>query len=122
MNIEKINDKTIQISVIIPAYNVEQYIQECLDSVISQENIKLEIICINDGSTDSTGAIIEKYVDHFSNIILYSQNNKGLSASRNKGIELASGRYIYFLDGDDKLAEENVLNKIVDCMDGYNLE
>lgn len=122
MNIAKKNDETIQISVIIPAYNVEQYIQECLDSVISQDNIKTEIICINDGSTDSTESILEKYAEHFSNVILYSQNNKGLSASRNKGIELASGRYVYFLDGDDILAEEGVLKKIVDCMDDYSLD
>ena len=122
MSIEKNNYKTIQISVVIPAYNIEKYIQECLDSVVSQENNNFEIICINDGSTDSTSSIIEKYVERYSNVFLYSQINKGLSASRNIGIELASGQYIYFLDGDDKLAEKSVLKKIVEYMNGYNLD
>lgn len=96
-------DTSIRVSVIIPVYNVEKYLRECLDSVINQTLYNIEIICINDGSTDSSSDILREYADKDRRIIIINQRNQGLSATRNKGISLAKGKYIYFLDSDDKI-------------------
>lgn len=95
--------KKYNLSVIIPAYNVEKYIGFCLDSVLGQgiPEEEYEIICINDGSSDNTQKVIEEYVTKHSNIMLINQKNSGVSASRNAGINAAKGKYISFLDGDD---------------------
>lgn len=89
------------ISVIVPVYNVENYIGECLESIISQSLNDIEIICVNDGSTDSSLKILEQYANADARIIVISQDNKGLSEARNVGIEVATGKYICFVDGDD---------------------
>ena len=96
-------EKEILLSIIIPVYNSEKYIEECLNSLISQINENIEIILINDGSTDNSKQIIEKYVSK--NILCFEQSNKGVSTARNYGIQIARGKYIYFCDSDD----------IVDC-------
>ena len=80
---------------------MEKYLEECIESAIKQSLNDIEIICINDGSTDSSLEILKKYEKKYSNIIVISQENKGLSASRNVGIRKAKGKYIYFLDSDD---------------------
>ncbi len=103
--------ENVQISVIIPAYNTEKYIAECLESVFLQRDVIVEIICINDGSTDATLQIVNGYKENGS-LVIYSQDNRGLSAVRNLGVELAKGKYIYFLDSDDKLADEYVLRDL----------
>lgn len=90
-----------KVSVIIPIYNVEDYIEECLDSVVNQTLEDIEIICINDGSTDNTLDILERYANNDNRIKLISQSNSGLSASRNVGLDHATGEYICFLDSDD---------------------
>ncbi|WP_424475223.1 glycosyltransferase family 2 protein [Oceanobacillus kimchii] len=89
------------ISIIIPVYNVEQYIHRCVDSVISQTYKKLEIILVNDGSTDNSGVICNEYKSKDSRISVIHKTNGGLSDARNKGIDQASGRLITFLDSDD---------------------
>lgn len=91
----------VKISVIVPCYNVEKYVGECLDSVINQTFNDLEILCINDGSTDNTLSILESYAEKDSRIKLFCQENKGLSATRNFGIDVAKGEYIAFIDADD---------------------
>lgn len=91
----------VEISVIIPCYNVAEYVGECLDSVINQTFTDLEILCINDGSTDDTLTILESYAEKDSRIKIFSQENKGLSASRNFGMDVAKGEYIAFIDADD---------------------
>lgn len=107
-----------KVSVVIPIYNVEDYLKECLDSIIQQSYKNLEIILINDGSTDNCKLICEKYRDKDQRVILINQNNKGLSHSRNEGMALATGEYISFVDSDDiiqpsmisdlvKIAKEN---------------
>lgn len=105
------------VSVIVPAYNVEKYIGECLDSLLAQRYHNLEVICINDGSTDGTLHIIESYYERFSNmasrLIVHSQENRGLSAARNAGLEIATGKYIYFLDSDDKIVPEAIAELVV---------
>lgn len=90
-----------KISVIIPVYNVEKYLSECLDSVINQTLQDIEIICVNDESTDGSLAILEKYAKKDSRITVLSQKNAGAGAARNKGLEIARGEYLSFLDSDD---------------------
>lgn len=94
------------ISVIVPAYNVGQYIGKCLDSILGQTYPNLEIILIDDGSTDSTGEICEAYRERDSRIIVVHQQNQGALAARNAGIEQAQGKYIGFVDGDDWISEQ----------------
>lgn len=93
--------KDIKVSIIIPVYNVEKYLKECLQSAINQSLKEIEIICINDGSTDSSLNILEEYEKKYNNIIIINQDNKGQSSARNRGLEVAKGEYIYFLDSDD---------------------
>ena len=105
------------ISVIIPVYNTEKYLRKCLDSVINQTYKNLEIIIINDGSTDDSGLIIKEYVTIDNRIIAKEQNNKGLSVVRNIGVEIASGEYIVFVDSDDWIEPnlcEVALNRILE--------
>lgn len=104
----------VKVSIIIPVYNVEAYLRECLDSVIEQSFREFEIICINDGSTDKSKIILEEYalLDTRIKIVDYPKN-KGLSYARNKGLKIAKGKYIYFFDSDDiliKTAIENLYN------------
>ena len=89
------------ISVIIPVYNVENYLRECVDSVINQTYKNLEIILVDDGSTDSSGKICDEYAKTDSRITVISQKNSGPSKTRNAGLKNAKGKYIYFLDSDD---------------------
>ncbi len=116
------DDKQVQISVIIPVFNVGKYIRECLESVIVQKEIEFELICINDGSTDDSYEIVKEYEESFSNIRVFSQENRGLSVTRNRGISLSKGEFIYFLDGDDKLAEDYILCEAVKQMNIYKLD
>jgi glycosyltransferase involved in cell wall biosynthesis len=91
----------IDISIIIPVYNMENYINQCLDSVFNQTHKNIEVIIINDGSIDNSENIINEYKDKYKNIVYINQENQGLSASRNAGIKEAKGQYIMFLDSDD---------------------
>lgn len=100
-----------KISIIIPVYNMEKYLRECIDSVINQNYISTEIIIINDGSTDDTDKIVQKYLEKYSNIKYIKQKNKGIAESRNQGLIYATGEYIMFLDSDDYL-EEKALERI----------
>lgn len=96
----------ILLSIIIPVYNVEKYIGECLESLLRQKLDDCEIIVVNDGSTDSSLRIIEDYTPKFNGILrIVSQKNSGLSSARNEGVKYAKGEYIYFLDSDDYLKD-----------------
>lgn len=90
-----------EISVIIPVYNVEPYLRQCLDSVASQTFADLEVILINDGSTDNSAAICQEYIQKYPHFQLIHQKNKGLSEARNAGLKQSTGRYITFIDSDD---------------------
>lgn len=90
-----------KVSIIVPVYNVEKYLRKCLDSLINQTLKEIEIICINDGSTDKSLEILEEYKNRDSRIILLNQENSGQSVARNRGIEIAKGEYIGFVDPDD---------------------
>lgn len=92
-----------KLSIIIPAYNVENYISRCLDSVFDQDMSKedYEVIVVNDGSIDNTQHILHMYTEKYSNLTLINQHNQGQSAARNKGIGIAKGYYLMFVDADD---------------------
>ena len=91
----------IKISVIIPVYNVEKYIRQCLESVVSQSLKEIEIICINDGSTDNSLKILQEFSQKDKRITVIDKKNEGASIARNIGIEKSQGEYIYFIDSDD---------------------
>ncbi|SOD81222.1 glycosyltransferase [Spirosoma fluviale] len=99
------------LSIIIPVYNVENYILKCLESVLNQADETIEVICINDGSPDSSRQIISEYIIKYKNVKCIDRINGGLSAARNTGIFAAQGEYIVFLDSDDWL-EGNVLSEL----------
>lgn len=99
-------DKIVKISVIIPVYNVEQYLRQCLDSVINQKFHDMEIILVNDGSTDDSLSICQEYREKDKRIVLIDQKNAGLAAARQAGLEYAGGEYVTFVDSDDWLEVE----------------
>lgn len=92
---------TPKVSIIIPVYNCERYLKKCLDSLLKQTLKDIEIICINDGSTDNSIKILQKYADKDARILIIDQENKGVSAARNAGVEKAAGEFIGFVDSDD---------------------
>ncbi len=96
------------ISIIIPIFNIEAYLPNCLDSVINQTYTDLEIVLIDDGSTDASGSICDEYSRKDSRIRVIHQSNCGVSAARNAGINVSTGEYVYFLDGDDLLALDSI--------------
>lgn len=102
----------IKISVIIPVYNREKYIGECLNSVLSQTLKEIEVICIDDGSTDGTYDILMDYSREYNNVIVLHQENQGSGPARNKGIERARGKYICFMDSDDYYAKDCALEHL----------
>lgn len=109
--------RTPLISVIIPVYNVEKYLHRCLDSVIAQTYQNLEIICVDDGSIDDSGKICDQYAVRDARIKVIHQENQGLSAARNRGLDAAEGEYIAFVDSDDYILEgmyKKMLDKLLD--------
>ena len=118
-----VNALTPKISVIIPVYKVEEYLPECIESVISQDLQDIEIICVNDGSPDNCLKILNEYKAKDGRIIVIDQENSGVSAARNRGIEVAKGEYIAFVDPDDwidsdtyKFAYERAIKDDVDIL------
>ena len=106
-------------SIIVPAYNTEKYIDKCLKSIFSNTYKNFEVIIVNDGSTDKTEDIINKYIKKYDNIIYIKQKNMGLSLARNNGVKKATGDYLLFIDSDDYV-EKNLLeniNKDIDDLD-----
>lgn len=101
-----------KISVIIPVYNMEEYLGQCLDSVCGQTLEEIEILCINDGSTDASLNILKDYQRKDSRIQIIDQPNQGVARTRNKGIELAQGKYVIFLDPDDWYPGNDILEKL----------
>lgn len=116
------------VSIIIPVYNVEKYIERCIESVLNQTLNNYEVIIVDDGSIDGTASICDNYAKKYKNIFVIHKNNAGLGYARNTGIENAQGKYIVFLDGDDFIGKDHLLNlynSIKDnnadtCMCGYS--
>ena len=101
------------ISVIIPVYNIQQHLRECLDSVLGQSYPHLQVICVDDGSTDESPAILAQYAQKDNRVQVIRQQNAGPGAARNTGLEAATGEYVIFLDSDDWF-EPDFLEKMVD--------
>lgn len=104
--------ETPLVSVVLPIYNVSDYLSECLDSVINQTYRNLEIICVDDGSTDNCLDIIKRYSVKDDRIVILEKKNGGLSSARNFGLKKAKGEYVYFLDSDDKISDDYIYNMI----------
>lgn len=101
-----------QISVIVPVYNQEERIAACLESLLSQEGIDLEVICVNDGSTDRTQEVIETYGARDARVVLINQPNAGAGVARNRGIEQATGEFVAFCDADDLIPFSNAYSRL----------
>lgn len=114
-------NQEVAISVIMPVYNVELYLNESMDSIINQTFKNIEIICIDDGSTDSSSDILKRYKEEDSRIKIFTQENKGQGNARNRGISLAKGKYTYFMDADDIL-ELNALETTYSIAENDNLD
>lgn len=113
--------ETYKVSVIVAAYNIEKYIARCLDSILNQTYKNLEIIVVNDGSSDNTGEIIDKYSEKDIRIKVIHKENSGVSSSRNKGIDMSTGDYIGFVDGDDTI-EPDMYEMLVKNAIKYNAD
>jgi len=106
-----------KVSVLVPVYNVEDYLPQCLDSILAQTLQNIEVICVDDGSTDSSGKILDEYAAKDSRVKVYHQNNHGLAYTRNELLRHASAKWITFIDSDDYIKQdmlEKMLGKIVD--------
>lgn len=110
-----------KVSVIIPVYNSEKYINQCIDSVLDQTYNNIELILINDGSTDNSLEILKKYKSKFSQIKIINQNNSGVSYSRNIGLKTATGDYIMFIDSDDIIIK-NYIEQMMEYLQKNNLD
>lgn len=113
------NNKILRLSIIIPAYNIEKYIIECMSSILKQIDDSVEIIIVDDGSTDKTPAICDELSKKYSNIKVLHKTNGGLSSARNAGMKLAVGEYVWFIDGDDAIAESSI-SKIFSKIETFN--
>ena len=105
------------LSVVVPVYNVSKYLEECLDSVIQQSFKDFEVLLINDGSTDDSLDLLEEVASRDSRVRVWSQFNCGAGSARNRGIELASGKHLIFIDPDDIFATDHVFSDLIDAMD-----
>lgn len=106
----------MKLSIVIPCYNVEKYLEACIKSVIESKCDNIEIILVNDGSTDSTLDIINKYSKEYSFIKVVDKSNGGLSSARNAGIKVSKGDYITFIDSDDTI-DSSIIKKILNVID-----
>jgi len=106
-NLNKETSKSL-VSIIIPAYNVEKYIEKCLSSILEQTYTNIEVVVVDDGSTDKTGQLIDSVTQQDSRVHVIHKKNAGVSAARNSGIEMSTGEYLVFVDGDDCIAHDYV--------------
>lgn len=108
---EKISgNKNVMFSIIVPVYNVEKYLEKCIDSILNQDYDHYEVILIDDGSTDGSSAICDRYANKYHHVITFHKENGGLSDARNYGMKKASGDYLIFIDSDDWI-EQGCLSK-----------
>lgn len=103
----------MDISIIIPVYNAEQYLRECLDSALAQTVKEKEIICVNDGSTDDSALILQEYQEKYKQILVLQQENGGAGKARNAGLEIAKGEFVCFLDADDYYLDKTALEQMI---------
>ncbi|MGL4740659.1 MAG: glycosyltransferase [Sarcina sp.] len=108
------------LSVIVPVYNVEGYLDKCIESLIYDSN-DIEILLVNDGSTDNSLSICEKYAEKYSNIKIINKKNGGLSSARNAGMEKANGKYLMFIDSDDYIVKDS-MSKIINTIENKDID
>ena len=101
-----------KISVIIPCYNVENYLDKCIESILTQTLSDIEIICINDGSEDNSLELLNNYASSDKRFTIINKKNEGVGIARNTGLAIAKGEYIYFVDPDDWIENNEVFEKI----------
>lgn len=111
----------VEISVVVPVYKVEVYLNRCVDSILTQTFQNLEVILVNDGSPDNSGMICEDYLRQDCRVKVIHQSNKGVTAARKLGLEIAVGKYVCFVDGDDYLLEDS-LQVLYDIVESENLD
>ena len=109
----------IKVSIIVPVYNVEPYLEKCVKSLVDQTYKNIEILLVDDGSTDSSGKICDKYAELNNNIFVWHKNNAGQSSARNYAVSFASGKYITFVDSDDYV-ESDYVKYMIDSLDINN--
>jgi len=109
------------VSIIVPVYNTEKYLRQCLDSVLLQTERNIEVICVDDGSTDSSSEILEEYRAKDSRVVVINQENSGVAVARNVGAARATGKYLFFADSDDELAP-NLCQKTTEIAEKYNVQ
>ena len=113
--------ENIKVSVILPVYNVEKYLKQCLDTIVGQTLKEIEILCVDDGSTDDSVQILKEYEQKDHRIKVLSQKNAGAGAARNLGLRHASGKYLSFLDSDD-FFEPDMLETAYEQAERYQAE
>lgn len=107
------------LSIIIPVYNVEKYLSKCLDSILVDNSFTGQVMCVNDGSTDGSLAILEQYASKYPNIEVHSQSNAGLSVARNTGFDKATGDNVAILEGDDYWTSPNHIQMQLDYLEQH---
>lgn len=112
---------SLGISVVVPVYNVENYLVRCVNSILKQKGVPFEIILVDDGSTDNSGKICDEFADQYDNIYVIHQENGGLSSARNTGLKKANYQYLFFVDSDDEI-ENNVFETVVFEMEKEHLD
>ena len=112
---------TCKVSVIIATYNTAAYLKECLDSIFQQTLKEIEVILIDDGSTDDTASIIQQYQQKYNNLVSIYQENKGAGKARNYGITLAQGEYMIFMDPDDTYPYDDCLERLYKAAQDYHV-
>ena len=112
---------TPKISVIIPVYNAEKYLEKCLDSILQQTFREIEVICVDDGSQDASKQILRRYASQDARVIVVEQKNMYAGVARNRGMELAKGKYLIFLDADD-FFHPDMLRRAYACSEQYRAD
>lgn len=112
----------MKLSVVIPVFNAAPYLRGCLDSVLTQTLNDIEVICIDDGSTDGSVVLLAEYAARDGRIRVLTQANVGQGVARNRGLERATGEYVYFMDADDELAEPDALSRLAEAMEANRLD
>lgn len=121
MNTTTPNIKEPIVSIVVPVYNTANYLRECLDSIITQSLKEIEIICVNDGSSDNSREILEEYRQKDSRVVVVTQKNQGVSIARNAGVSIALGKYIHFVDSDDWI-DPNMCAQTCEIAEKYNAD
>lgn len=110
-----------KVSIVIPVYNVENYLEKCLNSVLAQDYPNIEIVCVNDGSTDDSYRILKRYEKDDTRVVVVNQENSGVSLARNNALKIISGDFVMFVDSDDWL-DQNVVSSCVNHMSDENAD